>query len=256
MLKVVYNMYMKLVKVHSLKPTKRVMVGAIFAIAVVCLAGGYSFNRFSAQKNESKSTGIKSESANQLHSSNEEVNSVSAVTETKPDEPQSTTPKTVTTPKYSTSSDPRSTAYSNTPPAPSVQDVEIAIVRNGQVAPGTLISSNAAKSEKAYYGGDLIGPTNLTITLDPIDPTEGSVTFTISSPDGQALTMPMRPWNDPNYKVFPANALALSASSYRLQIVAPASTQRGVYTVHLMSYRAGQGVDSWHYHKFINVTVQ
>jgi type II secretory pathway pseudopilin PulG len=95
--------------------------------------------------------------------------------------------------KYAISSDPRSTAYSTTPPKPNPKSFSTKITRNNQVAPGTMIFYNATKNEKGYYGGDLVvSPSTVTISSSAPD----LVPITVSSPNGHVIGMPSLPWDD------------------------------------------------------------
>lgn len=166
--------------------------------------------------------------------------------------PTATTPKT----KYSTSSDPRSTAYSTTPPAPNPASFTTNITHNGQVAPGTLVSYNATKGEKAYYGGDLLAsPAAITLSRSTLH----RATITITVPDGAEVRMPSEPWDDQR----PYFGIGMDISEYKPSgtsfnmVITPdgALPANGTYTLHISTNRTGQAADAWYYHRFITITV-
>lgn len=157
--------------------------------------------------------------------------------------------------KYSTSSDPRSTAYSTTPPAPNPASFETKITHNGQVAAGTLISYNATKNEKAYYGGDLI-LSAYSITLSKSNAAAYPNTVTVTVPDGAEVRMPSTPWDyrDPVGIAMEASQYKNTGTTFNM-IVTTWGGATGTYQLHINTNRTGQGADAWYYHAFITVNI-
>jgi cytoskeletal protein RodZ len=158
--------------------------------------------------------------------------------------------------KYKTDSDPRSTAYSLTPPKPSPKNFDIAITHNGQVAVGTLISYNADKNGgiKTYYGGDYIF-TPTTITVDK-KKSVYSNQVTIYTPDGAEANEPTPPWNA-NPVAYPfVVAPDASAKSWTMQFSISPSQPDGTYQIHLTSFRTGGSEPAWEYDGFLTLVVE
>ena len=157
--------------------------------------------------------------------------------------------------KYSTSSDPRSTAYSLTPPAENPASFNYKVTHAGQFAAGTLISYNANKGDRLYYGGDLlINPS--TVTVHRTAPYRGNVTIT--SPDGKVMGMAAMPWDDQNPNMFIAydSASPTSGVSLPMFVQVYSTTPNGTYTLHIGSSPSNQsGSDLWVYDGFITVNV-
>lgn len=157
--------------------------------------------------------------------------------------------------KYATSSDPRSTAYSTTPPAANPASFAIQITHPGQVSPGTKISYNATKNETTYYGGDFVlSQSNFSFT----QAAGGAQSIAISTPDGQVANAPAKAWNDQgDYRVNITNQGGTypgPASSWNMLISVSAGTPAGTYQIHLQSFRT-TGSDSWEYDGFVTVTI-
>ena len=186
----------------------------------------------------------------------------SAATEATPQEQAQTDTASGSTPnteqpgriKYSTSSDPRATAYSTTPPGPSPGDFSTRITRSGQVAPGTLISSNAAKEQKTYYAGDLtLSTTNITISKS-----SGvlKAPFTVTIPDGVTSTPPSDQPGEHNQFIIPAyNASPQPGTTWAMFADVSSLAPLNTYQIHLRAIRAGQLPETWEYHGFITVNV-
>lgn len=173
-------------------------------------------------------------------------------------QPATDSKTTTTTPtkKYATSSDPRSTAYSTTPPAPNPASFTTKITHNGQVAAGTLISYNANKGEKAYYGGDLVVNPSM-IQLTRSGPNERYSIF-ISAPDGATVNMPSEPWDDTSpYFGIAADSQNYKSSGTSFEMFVDHNTlpSAGIYTLHLHTNRADQGADAWYYDYFLTIQV-
>lgn len=159
--------------------------------------------------------------------------------------------------KYSTSSDPRSTAYSTTPPPPNPASFDIAITRSNQVAPGTLISYNATKNEKTYYGGDLqLSRSNVTISKS--NPAASLKDVTVSAPDGAVVGMPALPWNDrlSNFGIaMDSSQYKSSGTTFNMFVDMYGNAPVGTYRMHITTYRTAQTADGWQYDAFITITV-
>jgi hypothetical protein len=159
-----------------------------------------------------------------------------------------TTPPT----KYSTSSDPRSTAYSTTPPKPNPASFTTKITHAGQVAPGTLISYNASKNEKQYYGGDLLlYPTSITISKS----FPQNIPIRITSPDRAVMQFPASPWDEPAWYFAIAGESTADATSFYMHVDPLRPLPLGPHTLHITTTRPGQAADSWRYDAFIPITV-
>jgi cytoskeletal protein RodZ len=152
--------------------------------------------------------------------------------------------------KYSVSSDPTSTSYSTTPPAPAPASFSTKITHNGQLKEGDTVYYNATKGEKGYYNGDLIvNPSVVTISKsNPIAPT-----VTVSSPNSKLLSTPSAPWDDvsPYFTVaFQTSAPSLAAS-FNIIIQPKILPAVGVYNVHITA-KCG---DSYQSDYFVTVNV-
>lgn len=165
--------------------------------------------------------------------------------------------------KYSISSDPRSTAYSLTPPAPNPASFVIRVTHNGQLAAGQLLAYNATKGDKIYYGGDLVfSPSTIAIHIINGNPTQ-SDPFTATAPDGASIAPPHSPWYDIAPVAFPAyDSSSVSyisppfATSWPMRLVlASSSLAPGTYQVHITSGKMTQTADAWEYDGFIILVV-
>jgi hypothetical protein len=170
---------------------------------------------------------------------------------------EQTKPKEEPKIKYSTSPDPRSTAYSTTPPQRSQEDVDIKITHFGQVAPGTLISYNATKNEKSYYAGDLnVSTPSVTISKSN---SFNSAAFTVSAPDGKIFHVPSEPWNQHTWglSLVMDSSVPLVDTSFPVFITLwDKSLAPGVYTVAFGSGpTTAPTLDGWAYMGFIDVIV-
>lgn len=158
--------------------------------------------------------------------------------------------------KYSVSPDPRSTAYSLTPPKPNPASFEYQVTHAGQFSPGTLIDYNATKQDKTYYGGDLV-ISEPTITW--YRQQQGLYTdwFKVSTPDGSVANQPNTPWYQSyqGYGVQASNDASPLASSWYMDIVMSSSLSPGTYTVHIMSTRAPDGYNTYEYDGFITLRI-
>ncbi|MET0779245.1 MAG: hypothetical protein ABWY71_00265 [Candidatus Saccharimonadales bacterium] len=167
-----------------------------------------------------------------------------------------TTKPAAAAPKYSTSSDPRSTTYSTTPPAPNPASFEIAITHAGQVAAGTAISYNATKNEKTYYGGDLILSTS-TVTISKSSAIH-TAPMTITIPDGAQAGMPSSPWNDHSpyaWIAIDSTQVKPSGSVWTMFVDINTTAPAGTYTLHIATGRVAQTTDGWEYDGFITVNI-
>jgi hypothetical protein len=159
--------------------------------------------------------------------------------------------------KYSTSSDPRSTAYSTTPPAANPASFTTKITRNGQIAAGTLISYNATKGEKTYYGGDLALNT-YTVIISKSNPALSSRGITITSPDGHTIGMPSMPWDDTSpyfWLATDASKAKHEGTSFEMFVDGGSNASNGTYQLHISSGRTQQTTDGWRYDAFITIKV-
>ncbi len=249
---------------YMTKRSLKVLVSAGVAFAVIlALTGGWFVHTEVRQHNETirKAAETRHEqlvAANltKQHSLQSETNTAKSgdVQNSKPSNPNNSVAP-APTPKYATSSDPRSTAYSTTPPAPTPETINISVTHNGQVGPGTLISFNPTKHEKTYYGGDLVFD-NPSITVSKS--AGGFAAFSVATPDGATANMPAMPWNDNSKIVYSsANVGAAGAgTSWPLHAnLYSASTSNGSYTLHLQTFRTAQTTDAWEYDGFLIVNV-
>jgi type II secretory pathway pseudopilin PulG len=179
----------------------------------------------------------------------------------KPSNTQSTQPKTTqsttTQPviKYKTSSDPRSTTYSTTPPKPNKADFTTTITHNGQVAPGTLIDYNAEKPAHTYYAGDYTFDT-LTVTINK-KVSLYSTPVRISTPDGEEANEPSLPWDVSYPPAYPFEVSPdTSGTTWGMIFSTPASQPDGTYTVHLTSFRLEPQEPAWEYDGFLTVVIE
>lgn len=169
--------------------------------------------------------------------------------------PQTTTQSSAqTVTRYAISPDPRSTAYSTTPPPPNPASFTTTITSNGQVAPGKLIDYNATKNARTYYGGDYVISTP-TITMRRSEALV-SPTFTISTPDGQVAEQPALPWYDTDTQYWVGTNSGGEASSWSMSISIASDIPLGTYQVHITSFRANvNGNDAWEYDGFITLNI-
>ena len=181
--------------------------------------------------------------------------------ETKEKKPNSTAPSTDDSQpiKYSTSSDPRSTAYSTTPPKPNPRSVDIRITRPHQVAVGTLIAYNPTKDEsKVYYGGDLVfSPAAVTIRKSQATKSQN---ITASTPGGAiADGMPGMPWyitSGAAFAAFDSNAYTGPGTSWILflDLYYPFPAV-GTYQVHVATTHNRSDNTALQYDGFITVVI-
>lgn len=159
--------------------------------------------------------------------------------------------------KYSTSPDPRSTAYSTTPPAPSPTDFMNTVTHSGQFAPGTLIGSNAVKQLKVYYGGDLVvNPASVSVSEQN---GTASGDFTIKMPDGASSVAPSEPWNDQSniaFAVQHADSAVSEGTSWTMffELNGKPAPRVQPYLIHLQTTRS-VGDDDWEYDAFVPLYV-
>lgn len=165
------------------------------------------------------------------------------------------TDTTYTGPKYSTSSDPRSTAYSATPPAPNAASFTKTITRNNQYPAGTMIYNNVTKGERGFYGGDLIvDKSSVTISRSNYL----NRTIVITTPGGITLSAPGQNWADRG----PVGVGAIDmpypgpGSSFTMSILLNNyDIVPGTYTLHLHTSRDNQDGDAVYYDYLLPVTV-
>lgn len=157
--------------------------------------------------------------------------------------------------KYSTSSDPRSTAYSLTSPAPNAADFSTAITHAGQVPAGTVIGYNAEKNITTYYGGDLvINPSSLIVSAQF---SSTSQPFTVSMPDGSTASMPTVPWNEQGGVAFPATSTPQGMGSswtMFMQLMSKPAPSDTPHIIHLVTTRSA-GNSEWEYDAFIPLII-
>lgn len=190
-----------------------------------------------------------------------DISVATAQQDTKPDQPQATNQPTqpaAPTPapaKYSTSSDPRSTAYSSTPPAPNPASFSIKITHNGQLKVGDMVYYNATKGEKAYYNGDLmVSPSTITFS-------KGGLSWTpikISSPTSKHISIPTTPWDDhsPYFGVASLNSSPPSpALSYDMIVDMYVAPPAGTYQLHITAGCGDPAGDGCMSDAFITVVV-
>lgn len=163
--------------------------------------------------------------------------------------------------KYSTSSDPRSTAFSYTPPAPNPASFTTKITHSGQIAAGTLIEYNATKGERTYYGGDLI-LSRPSMTISRSNPSKshlmpGVNDVTISAPNGAVIGMASLPWDEPSQYFAIARDSSKSATGTAVEMfVAMFGTPPlGTTTLHIISGPVSQPTDGWRNDGFIIINV-
>ena len=159
--------------------------------------------------------------------------------------------------KYCTTPDPQCKIYSDAPPAPNPASFEIIITKAGQVPAGTVISYNATKGEKAYYGGDLV-LSQSTVTVSKSNIASVLSNVTVSSPDGQTIGMPSKQWNDYSSNVNIGMSSSLyknSGNSFEMLVEPAANTPPGAYQLHIFASRLQQTADAWYYHGFMTVIV-
>lgn len=167
--------------------------------------------------------------------------------------PASATQPTIT--KWKTDPDPRSTAYSLTPPAPNPKSFDITITHNGQIAPGTEISYNATKDAKTYYAGDFV----FSVPSVTIRKSQGlySSWFTVSTPDGKTANEPVLPWYETNANYWPNSSGSDGpGTSWTMAIDISNALTPGTYQVHFTSFRTNEGADAWEYDGFITLDVE
>jgi len=162
--------------------------------------------------------------------------------------------------KYSISSDPRSTAYSTTPPAPNPAIVDIRITHSGQVKIGTLISYNPTKDEsKTYYGGELVFSPSTVVIHKSVS--NVSQNFTVSMPGGKTASGgPNAPWYDPGDTVFAAsdsNSYTGPGTSWVMfASLFSKSTPNGTYYLHVVTGYETSSTVGWQYDGFLPVVVK
>ena len=171
----------------------------------------------------------------------------------------SSTKSTTSTPiKYSVSDDPRSTAYSTTPPQSSAADFTIFITHAGQVAPGTQISYSAERQgESTYYGGDLVFNTS-SLTYSISSGSDFTTPFTVSTPDGDEANIPSQPVNDrSSFSVPVTNVSASPGNSWTemLNIYSKPTPQVAPYIIHLQTFRLPASGNDYEYDGFISLYV-
>ena len=256
------------IKAKTLCLTKKVwtsvaVVAIVIAACSVWALHSVSVRRSAEQERQAsiaKAKSLKDEQAAELAKKQTTGNSDNKTTVTQQqntDTNQKPTTNSSSQPiKYSTSPDPRSTAYSTTPPAPSAADVNIKITHAGQVAPGTLITYNSIKSARIYYGGDL-GLSPSTVTFSKSSPQNQNIT--ISSPDGHVMGMPSLPWDDSSHDFFIAMDTSVAKSSGTsfdmfVSAINLSALPVGTYQLHVRSGWS-QGDDGWQCDGFIPIKV-
>jgi hypothetical protein len=157
--------------------------------------------------------------------------------------------------KYKTSSDPRSTVYSTTPPKPNKVDFTTTITHNGQVTPGTLIAYNAEKPASTYYAGDYTFDT-LTITINKAKSLYSNA-VRISTPDGKEANEPALPWDVNNPPAYPFEVSPDGPdTTWSMVFSTSASQPDGTYTIHLTSFRLEPQEPAWEYDGFLTVVIE
>lgn len=159
--------------------------------------------------------------------------------------------------RYKTSPDPKSDAWSSTPPGPTPGDINISVTGPGQVQPGTKIVYSAVKEDTIYYGGDMVFSTSTVVFHK--GQSLFSAPLTVSTPDGDAMTAPHDPWYDtsPNYWVSfdgdPGATMASWPITFEISNTLPA----GTYQAHITAWRSGgTGTLEWEYDGFVTLEVE
>ena len=246
---------------------KKKMPIIVASVAAIGLIGAYSGYRVKVQNNAKKELeALLAKEAELQASKLREAEALAKLDESNQNETQQTeqypnpAPAPASQkPKYSTSSDPRSTAYSDTPPPDNPASFEIKITSNNQLSPGTLLYNNSTKGLKGYYGGDLVCPSTVTLKRDvqysnvSFTPVQG----TCSTPDGTATNPPTEPWNDFSSIISMHDITPSSkAANYQFYFSRYNDLTTGTYVVHVYADRDDASINSWSYHKFINVVVE
>lgn len=168
--------------------------------------------------------------------------------------PVVTDPTTPTTPTDTTP--PVGTTPPATPTDPVVPDFTTVITAAGQITPGTLISLNNAKGEKAYYGGDLLLSTS-SVTISRATHTLATApAVTISSPDAAIVNAPTSAASSTTpFIVMDAAAIVNTGTTFNMFVDIGTATPNGTYTLHLTTFRSGQTADAWQYDGFLTVVI-
>jgi hypothetical protein len=161
--------------------------------------------------------------------------------------------------KYSTSSDPRSTAYSLTPPPANPASFNYKVTHAGQFAAGSPIYYNATKGEKGFYGGDLVlSPGSVTISRSGAH----QANVTTSAPDGRVIAMATSPWDDHSpYMTISMdtdlyNGTGGEGTSLQMFVHMFSVPANGTYTLHITTGPVNAPTtDGWQYDGFITVHV-
>ncbi len=157
------------------------------------------------------------------------------------------------TPAAPTATDSTSTPITAPDPTPVQADFTTIITQAGQVAPGTLISLNNAKGEKAYYGGDLtLSANSVTISRSGLLP---QALVTVSSPDAAIVNTPSSVDSGAVPGIGMDASLAITSGTSFTMLVGAGSAPNGTYILHISTFRTGQTADAWQYDGFITVSV-
>lgn len=132
------------------------------------------------------------------------------------------------------------------------------ITKNDQYDVGTVISYDAIKDEKTYYGGDLIfSTTNLTISKSNAETMAN--TFKVSPPDSANANLPAKPTEDnsPYFTVsLGASQPADTKNSYNMIVeLLDVQVPVGTYQLHIATKNTEPSAKTLWYHGFITVNV-
>lgn len=143
------------------------------------------------------------------------------------------------------------------PESTAARSFSLAVTKNGQHEPGTLIAYDAIKSEKTYYAGDLLFSAG-SVTVSKSRPSASTNTLKVSSPDAANMSVPAQPTNDisPNFTIsLDASQVNESNSAYNMVVELKDSVDPGTYQLHVSASRNGQADGAWWYHGFLTVHV-
>lgn len=117
--------------------------------------------------------------------------------------------------------------------------------------PGDVLESAPAKNEKRYFAGRFnFSPSTVTVSKSSPRP----ISVTISTPDGQAVPMPHKSWDDYDPYVFAyASASSELRSSWTMMLDA-SSMPLGTFEAYAVSNRA-TSTDTWEYSGHLTVHV-
>jgi hypothetical protein len=132
------------------------------------------------------------------------------------------------------------------------------ITKNNQYDAGTVISYDAIKDEKAYYGGDLVFSV-ASLTISKSNPEATANTLKVNSPDSANINVPAKPTDDNS----PFFTVSLDASQstdvkYSYNMVVELSGSQvpvGTYQLHIATKSGDPVANTLWYHGFVTVNV-